>query len=238
MIYSMESCLPSIASDESPVEPTLDRVFGSRGQIQLLRILVTETAGSIASVEVSDRTGMTPSGARKALRRLVRAGIIRKVGSGRSTRYSLRSDGPLTGQIVRLFELERKRGESDGSPGLPAAVPTEQAAGNGSAAGHIQVDPASPDFHFALVSLLEEDLSLIRRARERVLEKLEHRHPGNGHDLWEWRKILDTYPLPRLLHFLESESPRAQRLRESSPFPEVMSGEEKERLGRILGRVH
>lgn len=225
MIYSMESCPPSIASDESSVEPTLDRVFCSRGQIQLLRILVTETSGSIASGEVSDRTGMTASGARKALRRLVRAGVIRKVGSGRSTRYVLRSDGPLTGQIVRLFELERKKHEPEWSLEVPMTVPPE-------------VDPASPDFHFALVSLLEEDLSLIRRARKRVLEKLEHRHPGNGHDLWEWRKILDTYPLPRLLHFLESESPRAQRLRESSPFPEVMSDEEKERLGRLLERVH
>lgn len=225
MIYSMESCPPSIASDESPVEPTLDRVFCSRGQIQLLRILVTETSGSIASGEVSDRTGMTASGARKALRRLVRAGVIRKVGSGRSTRYVLRSDGPLTGQIVRLFELERKKHEPEWSLEVPMTVPPE-------------VDPASPDFQFALVSLLEEDLSLIRRARKRVLEKLEHRHPGNGHDLWEWRKILDTYPLPRLLHFLESESPRAQRLRESSPFPEVMSDEEKERLGRLLERVH
>jgi len=204
MIYSMESCPPSIASDESSVEPTLDRVFSSRGQIQLLRILATETAGSIASGEVSDRTGMTPSGARKALRRLVRAGIIRKVGSGRSTRYVLRSDGPLTGQIVRLFELERKRGEPDWSPELPVAVSTDFGPGNGSAAGHTQVDPASPDFHFALVSLLEEDLSLIRRARKRVLEKLEHRHPGNGHDLWEWRKILDTYPS---LGFFTSSNP-------------------------------
>lgn len=238
MIYSMESCPPSIASDESPVEPTLDRVFCSRGQIQLLRILVTETSGSIASGEVSDRTGMTASGARKALRRLVRAGVIRKVGSGRSTRYVLRSDGPLTGQIVRLFELERKKHEPEWSLEVPMTpLPTDE-GGNGSASGYIPVDPASPDFQFALVSLLEEDLSLIRRARKRVLEKLEHRHPGNGHDLWEWRKILDTYPLPRLLHFLESESPRAQRLRESSPFPEVMSDEEKERLGRLLERVH
>jgi len=86
--------------------------------------------------------------------------------------------------------------------------------------------------------MLEEDLSLIRRARERVAEKLEHRHPNNGHDDWEWRKILDTYPLPRLLSFLESDSPRAVRLRESSPFPEVISEREKERMGQLVERVH
>ena len=79
---------------------------------------------------------------------------------------------------------------------------------------------------------------MLNRAREKVLEKLEYREPGNGHDLWEWRKVFDTYPLPRLLHFLESDSPRAVRLRRSSPFPEVMSEGERERLGELIERVH
>jgi len=100
------------------------------------------------------------------------------------------------------------------------------------------LDPESSEFNDALVSLLEQDLSLIKRAREKVLEKLENRHPGNGHDDWEWRKVLDTYPLPRLLHFLESDSPRALRLRRSSPFPEVMSERERERLGELIERTH
>jgi len=105
-------------------------------------------------------------------------------------------------------------------------------------AGGQALNPSTPEFHSALVSLLEEDLSLIRRARENVQSRLENREPGNGHDLWEWRKVLDTYPLPRLLHFLESDSPRALRLRKSSPFPDVMSEDERERLGGLMERVH
>jgi hypothetical protein len=102
----------------------------------------------------------------------------------------------------------------------------------------LDLDPANPRIHSALATLLEEELSLLRRARQRVLDKLKDRHPGNGHDLWEWRKVLETYPLPRLLHFMESTSPLAMRLRKSSPFVEVISEREKARLGELMERVH
>ncbi len=102
----------------------------------------------------------------------------------------------------------------------------------------MDLDPESPEFSGALVSLLEEHLSLLKRAREHVVRRLEERYPDNGHDLWEWRKVLDTYPLPRLLLFLRSQSPRAVRLRQSSPFPDVLSDGERERLGELAGRPH
>lgn len=96
------------------------------------------------------------------------------------------------------------------------------------------LDPESPEFADALVSLLEEHLSLFTRARARVLARLEDRYSQHGHDLWEWRKVLETYPLPRLLHFLQSESPRAVRLRQCSPFPEVLSEGEVQRLNELV----
>jgi hypothetical protein len=255
-----------IASDQSRTQPALNEVFGNRGHVRLLRVLTTDTDGSVASPEVADRVGMTPSGARKALRRLARAGVVEKVGNGKATRYLLCREGRLASEIARLFELEREDGESEskddrtegegsgearraegngknGNGGRPsgrekAGNGASNRNGNGSPSVLDDVEPSSPEFHSALVSLLEEDLSLIRRAREKVLEKLEERQAGNGHDLWEWRKILDTYSLPKLLHFLESRSPRAARLRKSSPFPEVMSDEERERLGGYVDRVH
>ena len=95
------------------------------------------------------------------------------------------------------------------------------------------MNPESPEFSEALVALLEENLSVLRRARENVRGRLRQPQNGNGHDLWEWQKILDTFSFPRLLHFLESDSPRAVRLRESSPFPAVLSEEEKARLAEL-----
>ena len=137
----------------------------------------------------------------------------------------------MADEIIRLFELERERIDPGWARGRP---PTRSP----SPRSNRDLDPESSVFNDALVSMLEEDLSLIKRAREKVREKLENRHPGNGHDDWEWRKVLDTYPLPRLLHFLESDSPRAVRLRKSSPFPEVMSERERERLGELIEGVN
>jgi len=220
-----------IASDQSQTFLALNEVFGTKGQVRLLRVLATETDGPVASPEVAARTGMTPSGARRALHRLAEAGVVEEVGAGKDTRYVWKREGKLADEIVRLFELERESVD-------PGWNRKGRPNGNGASGFHLRLDPEDPVFHEGLLALLGENLSLIKRAREKVLEKLEHRHPNNGHDDWEWRKILDTYPLPKLLHFLESESPRAVRLRKSSPFAEVLSEEEKARLGALVERVH
>jgi DNA-binding transcriptional ArsR family regulator len=228
-----------IPSDQGFSDLALTEVFATKGQVRLLRFLATEADGSVTAVDVSTRIGMTRSGSRKALERLFRCGLVQRADVGNTARYALRREGPLAEEIVRLFQLEHQTHNGNGGgPGM--------AQGNGNGKSTRDAPPveteglnsSSPEFHGALVSLLEEDLSLIRRARENVLKKLKDREPGNGHDLWEWRKVLDTYPLPRLLHFLESDSPRALRLRKSSPFPDVMSEGERERLGGYMERMH
>ncbi len=237
----MEFFILPVPSDQSDANLALNEVFGTKGQVQLLRILTTETDRPLTSHEVASRTGMTPSGARKALRGLARAGVVERFGAGKATRYALRREGRLAGEIVRLFEMEREALDPEWVRGRPDRAETQD---NGvhavprTSASPMELDPESPEFHEGLLALLEENLSLIIRARSRILEKLEHRHPNNGHDDWEWRKILDTYPLPRLIRFLGSDSPRALRLRKSSPFPEVMSERERARLGELLERVH
>ncbi len=97
-----------IASDPSHTGFALNEVFGTTGQVRLLRILTTEANGSVTSPEVAARAGLTPSGARKALRRLVDAGVVERVGAGKATRYKLMSEGRLTEEITRLFDLERE----------------------------------------------------------------------------------------------------------------------------------
>jgi DNA-binding Lrp family transcriptional regulator len=297
-----------IAARQSSLRFPLNEVLGTPGQVRLLRVLATEAADSMAPLEAAARTGMTESGARKALRRLERTGIVENVGDGRSHRYVLRREGGLAERIARLFELEQ--GGSDALlqavrrvlRGLSAPPKTAWVSQSvegwsdsleigvfldeGSEKGFLRelghrlegleadfgvslevrffsraqladidwsravplvgtpmadgpsLNPRSPKFATALVSLLEEDFSLLKRAREHVDWELKNRHPGNGHDLWEWRKVLDTYPLPRLLHFLESDSPLSVRLRQSSPFPAVMSEEELDRLGEFARQVH
>jgi len=114
--------------------------------------------------------------------------------------------------------------------------PEEEHLENASAAPEGKLNPRSSEFSGALVALLEENLSVLRRARDKVRGELDGRPNGHAHDLWEWQKILDTFSLPRLLSFLGSETPRALRLRECSPFPEVLSDEEKARLAELASR--
>jgi len=114
--------------------------------------------------------------------------------------------------------------------------PGTSAAGEHKGAGNGKLNPSSPEFSGALVALLEENLSVLRRAREKVRGELDQPRNGNGHELWEWQKILDTFSFPRLLNFLGSDSPRAVRLREYSPFPEILSDEEKIRLSELASR--
>jgi len=272
---------------------------------------------------------MTESGARKALQRLTRTGLVERTGNGEKNQFVFYGEGALAQELTRLFQVERERGEAfaqalrktisrlsnpleiawardflagwtdrqevvvfcpDESsvecvealkerlveverefevslevrtcsareldevnwrevvvlrgtpPGAPVAYPTEDPQGRTSrespfsAAG--KLNPESPEFSGALVALLEENLSVLRRARENVRGRLGESRNGHSHDLWEWQKILDTFSFPRLLHFLESDSPRAVRLRETSPFPAVLSEEEKARLAELASAPH
>jgi hypothetical protein len=99
-----------------------------------------------------------------------------------------------------------------------------------------RLEPHSPEFSRALVAFLKENLSVLQRARDDLRRSLEDRPNGRSHDLWEWQKVLDTFSLPRLLNFLGSDSPRAVRLRKCSPFPAVLSEEEKARMADLLHR--
>jgi DNA-binding Lrp family transcriptional regulator len=303
--------------------------------VRLLRVLATDTQKPLAPPEAAELTGLTESGARKALHRLARTGIVERVGQGRTSRYALSTKGGLAERIARLFESEIRNSDAllqairaairrldrppktawvhrfpewDKEPvqvgvshdvepfgpilrqmkeemkevqaefevpvevlffsqaeladvdwtcvvplvGTPFADGPKLTDGEDSLArpedlaspGELssvplpRVNPRSPEFSGALASLLNEDFSLLRRARSHLDEQLADRRDGNGHDFWEWRKILDTYPLPRLLSFLSSSSPRATRLRQCSPFPPVLTEEERDRIKEILETTH
>ena len=60
-------------------------------------------------------------------------------------------------------------------------------------------------------------------------------YPGPAsHDLREWHTILSKYSRHRLRDFLVSDTPRAQRLRQSSPFFAVLSADERDEVLALL----
>jgi hypothetical protein len=81
-----------------------------------------------------------------------------------------------------------------------------------------------------LAAVLEKDASLVRRAKDHIDRLLKENHGAAAKDLLEWRNILDTYSIRRLVQFLTSPSERAYRLRQSNPFFAVLSEAERKQL--------
>lgn len=81
-----------------------------------------------------------------------------------------------------------------------------------------------------LAAVLEKDASLVRRAKDHIERLLKENRGAAAKDLLEWRNILDTYSIRRLVQFLTSPSERALRLRQSNPFFVVLSDAERKQL--------
>lgn len=89
----------------------LDELLGSEANIQVLRLLAEQSEPVTAPV-AAQRTGLTPPGARKALKRLTESGFVVRVGGGRFEQYLLREQESLVPALRELFRAERLRQES------------------------------------------------------------------------------------------------------------------------------
>jgi hypothetical protein len=86
-----------------------------------------------------------------------------------------------------------------------------------------------------LAEAIENDVSLVRRAKEHVQRMLRKDHGSATKDIKEWRDILESYSIRRLSRFLTAASERANRLRQSSPFFAILSTDERNQLFKQLG---
>lgn len=86
----------------------------------------------------------------------------------------------------------------------------------------------------AISELLDRDPTLIKRAARHVEVLLQSEQGMASHDLEEWRSILARYSRQRIIDFLVSDTPRAQRLRQSSPFFAVLTGDERDKVLRLM----
>jgi hypothetical protein len=95
---------------------------------------------------------------------------------------------------------------------------------------HAERDERAARYSHAIVKVLERDPSLIKRASRYLEFQLEDDHGSASHDLREWQDILTRYSVQRIKDFLVSETPRATRLRQSSPFFAVLNDEERDKI--------
>jgi len=96
---------------------------------------------------------------------------------------------------------------------------------------HSERDKRAEKYSQAIVKILDHDSSLIKRAARYLEFQLEDDHGSASHDLREWQDILSRYSPQRIKDFLVSDTPRAIRLRQSSPFFAVLNEEER---GRVM----
>jgi DNA-binding Lrp family transcriptional regulator len=300
-----------ISVEQNTVRYPLNQVLGTPANVRLLRFLAVEAGGPATGPEAAEHTGLSSAGARRALRKLVRTGVVEQIGTGRGESYCLREEEPLashltalfSGELARYQEIRVRLREAISSlaeiriswveslprdPGEPLHVnlvsdvrslayieeqvrqrvlPIESefdltielhAFGRADAppvpkrpdlllAGYLEGDGAreggrhearlqrSDQMHGLIADLVLRDPSLVERASRHLDLLLQQDQGPAARDLREWRELLAHYSPHRLKELLESDSPRAQRLRQSSPFFAVLTAEEREAILRSLG---
>lgn len=89
---------------------------------------------------------------------------------------------------------------------------------------HDWIDRRSLALHEAVTAKLEADPTLLEVARDNLRRWLET-NPASA--LLEWRRLLDEAALPQVTALLRSPTEEAARLRQSSPFAGLLTGEER-----------
>jgi len=95
---------------------------------------------------------------------------------------------------------------------------------------HAERDEKASKFSVAIAEILDSDPSLIKRASRYLEFLLEDNQGTASHDLREWQDILTHYSTQRIKDFLVAETPRAKRLRQSSPFFAALDHRERDKV--------
>jgi len=98
---------------------------------------------------------------------------------------------------------------------------------------HRTLDQHARRLAAAIAKSLPNDPSLIERTREWIDKRLESASERENHALQEWRRVLSQLSIRQLQALLVEDSERADRLRQSLPFPETLSPAELAHLMQV-----
>jgi hypothetical protein len=82
---------------------------------------------------------------------------------------------------------------------------------------------------------LARDPSLVERAQKYITRRLNRASAAERRELLEWNQILASTSLAQLRKFLVDPGERATRLRQTLPFVDILSKDERDRLFREVG---
>jgi DNA-binding HxlR family transcriptional regulator len=98
---------------------------------------------------------------------------------------------------------------------------------------HQDLDRQSLTSAKAWSELLKTHPEIIQRTIKYLKDRISKINSGEKQELQEWKHILESMSFQRLKKFIESDSERSMRLRQSLPFWLVLNGRERARLEEI-----
>ncbi|MEX2367904.1 MAG: winged helix-turn-helix domain-containing protein [Balneolaceae bacterium] len=98
---------------------------------------------------------------------------------------------------------------------------------------HQDLDKQSLIDSKAWTELLKTHPEIIQRTIEYLEERIPQIRSGEKNELKEWKHILESMSFQRLKKFLQSDSERSTRLRQSLPFWPVLNNNERAKLEKI-----
>lgn len=110
---------------------------------------------------------------------------------------------------------------------LWGVAPGSQTASRPPAKTHVAATRRELLMSREIANMVRRDPTLVERARRHVIQLLNEDQGMARSDILEWRQLLESYSSDRVADLLSSESSRAERLRQSSPFFAVLSSSER-----------
>lgn len=111
-----------------------------------------------------------------------------------------------------------------------ARAPARGAARYPRAKTHAELDARSKELARVIAHRIRRDPSLVEEAKRYLERRIPGASPGEQLELQEWQNILTVMSTSRLCRFLVQDDARATRLRQSIPFVNVLSPEERSAL--------
>jgi len=98
---------------------------------------------------------------------------------------------------------------------------------------HIRIEERSIALHRAVADRIRKNHKLIREAEKNLQRYLQQSFAEGKtptRSLLEWQELLEDKSLEEILEFIVSDSERARRMRQSSPFAGILSPQERWRI--------
>jgi hypothetical protein len=104
---------------------------------------------------------------------------------------------------------------------------------SGSVKSHKDLDERSLEESKIWTELLKSNPEIIPRTISLLEKQIDYTSTGEKLELLEWVNLLENSSFQRLKKFLESDSERAVRLRQSLPFWQVLTENEKKKFEQL-----